>query len=282
TDKCFVNKTTNIMWINIPHFSGSDATVKGTSVPGATYSHTSETSTKVLGTSIEVACVDRSITLNIDKTDSVVRVVSTDYLQSYEMTLEGGKFRKTGLDNGEYYVIATRSGYKQYKEKVTVNCDETTVAEVLPEPVVIEIEETPPTELGEQEQTVVEDKAIAMENTKTAIDNANAAIKKAESEKRTVGIEIAKQKIEAAASAFNAKNYEYGKTLAEEATILANNALAPATKPVETPTPKIANAPAKSEPMAQGMGGILLMLGVGAVLLVVLVGAYFVMKSKKK
>jgi hypothetical protein len=222
TEPCFINTTENMIWIEIPHFSGSDAGIKGSTVPttSVSYSSSGGSTVKTLETSVEISCNDQSITLEIDKTDSEVRVVSTDYLQSYEIELTDGKFIKTGLVNGEYYVLATRSGYRQYKEMVIVNCEETNV-EVLSEPI-----------SNETKETSVVDELTVMEDAKMVIDNADSAIKKAESEKRTEGLEAAREKIKEAALAFDANNYEYAKTLAEESTSLANNALAPAIKKI--------------------------------------------------
>ncbi|MBI5046731.1 hypothetical protein HZC07_03295 [Candidatus Micrarchaeota archaeon] len=307
SDVCFINTTTNVVWVKVPHFSGSSSQVQGSLVSsgggssGTSSSSTSSSSSRrrfVLTT--EQICPDNIYKVYASSSGDPLSSVGLRLTKTnpYEGLIANMETNNNGLalftipSEGTYEVrVSSPGGYGSVSPLLFdwVNCPSSKPQPIPVPPPVVQPPVSPPTSSGNTTMNSsnasttpppTQPPANNTPDTKTLASQAIASAQKEIDKSNAAGKDVsaAKAKLLSAQSAFNSQNYNSAQTLAADATKLAQNAqAAPQPAPAPTVTPKPTPAPQSAPTSALPLVALLV------VLVVIAAGvAYFMMQKKKK
>lgn len=287
---CYINTSTNLIWMTVPHFSGSDPQVSGTAISSPStpaISPGGDNNKGVLSILTNIICPGDKVEVTVnDKYSSpvsdalAVLVLYNPYAGQIaeHMTGDNGKATFDLPQKADYQIRATKSPYSP-GEKIFSFLGCGTVVPVantsdeMPKETVNKTAENP------EENKVEQPPVTTATDAATALDDASLSISDAAKEGKDLS--AAREKLEQAKAAMDAGNYEDAVKLANEAKSLAGSApLLQSAGTVADNQKSKTTEPVKMEEQP-GIPWLLVLvvLAVGAV--VVVGGAYLLLKGGK-
>ncbi|MDO8553580.1 MAG: DUF4398 domain-containing protein [Candidatus Micrarchaeota archaeon] len=233
---CHINKTTNKIWLKMPHFSGSDPQISGASFASSGSSPSSGDSNKgslqiVINNMI---CPGDKVDINVnDRYSTGISDVYTRLI-IYEPYLGEIASKLTDTNGNVVFSLPKTATYQVYADKISYNPND---KKFLFDgcPTSVENNGNESNNMTITNTTIITDNR-GNEKTPTTVNvteeqktNATIAINNADSEITAMAnegkdVSAARSKLEEANSAFAAGNYEQAATLANEAKSLASTA----------------------------------------------------------
>ncbi|MBI5223449.1 hypothetical protein HY990_03430 [Candidatus Micrarchaeota archaeon] len=289
---CFVNTSTNRIWLSLPHFSGSSPTVFGgaSSLSSASSSSSSGSSSSRRSLSIDTSklCPDNQLEVTTTSSGSAVSGITIRILEvdpyvgqiDSKSTDENGKATFVIPQTAKYEVWSQSNTYARVSplsiswEMCVLPSTTPSIGTPAPSEVVVQIQPPPP---APEPQTPAPDPIAAARADATAsLDSLRSELSMAVRAGKNVS--SAQSIYEIALASFNSGDYETAKVMSERARSEIRSATVPAA-PAPAPKPVPLVQPTPAPPQSSG-SSLPLILGV-IVLLLIGAGAYFLFGRSK-
>lgn len=298
TSTCFVNTTTKRIWVKLPHFSGSDPQVSGSST-SSSVSTGGSTGSATPPTDITntLYCPQSNIIVTATSRGNPLSDMTIRLLLTNPYSVEVGSKQTDGNGNatfdlnrsGSYDIDAFKSGYKKppdlffdydaqaclavgnVSSNITRNITIIVEAIVPTSPKIDTTTNSPPVDKNIVNPTAPSPEEQQKTNALKAISDADSKISEAIQQSKDVT--QARQKLSMANDAISSKDYANAINYANQALALAQSA------PANTAAPATVPEQSKVESKGSNMLGT---VAIGAVIIIILAGLFYFMGRKKK